>query len=180
MSQVKIQGNASGTGVFTIESPATNTDRTLTLPNETGSVVVEQVSNVAYKQSNIIGTVSQSGGTPTGSIIEQGSNANGSYVKYADGTMICYLRTPSVTNPSSTVFADVLRNWPATFASTPVASALQANAHGDLNAGAAAMTANYSPGSDSLTATTYRIGYRVALVGGYNVSASVIGIGRWY
>lgn len=43
----------------------------------------------AYDQTNIVGTVSQSGGVPTGAIIESGSNANGRYIKYADGTMIC-------------------------------------------------------------------------------------------
>jgi hypothetical protein len=42
-----------------------------------------------YSQGNIIGTVSQSSGVPTGAIIEQGSNANGEFVKFADGTMTC-------------------------------------------------------------------------------------------
>ncbi len=36
--------------------------------------------------ADIVGTVSQSGGVPTGAIFEKGSNANGRYVKYADGT----------------------------------------------------------------------------------------------
>lgn len=39
MSKVAIQGNASGTGVFTIASPNGNTDRTLTLPDEAGTVL---------------------------------------------------------------------------------------------------------------------------------------------
>jgi hypothetical protein len=39
MSKVQLQGNASGTGVFTIASPNSNTDRTLTLPNETGTIL---------------------------------------------------------------------------------------------------------------------------------------------
>ena len=39
MSKVAIQGNASGTGTFTIQSPATNTDRALTLPDEAGTVL---------------------------------------------------------------------------------------------------------------------------------------------
>ena len=39
MSVVKVQGNASGTGIFTIAAPATNTDRTLTLPDQTGTVL---------------------------------------------------------------------------------------------------------------------------------------------
>lgn len=42
-----------------------------------------------YSRDSIFGTVSQSGGVPTGAIIESGSNSNGHYIKYADGTMIC-------------------------------------------------------------------------------------------
>ncbi len=42
-----------------------------------------------YRRANILGTVSQSGGVPTGAIIQRGSNANGEFVKYADGTQIC-------------------------------------------------------------------------------------------
>jgi hypothetical protein len=37
MSSVKVQGNASGTGALTIAAPNTNTDRTLTLPDQTGT-----------------------------------------------------------------------------------------------------------------------------------------------
>lgn len=39
MSLVKIEGNASGTGVFTVASPNSNTDRTLTLPDTSGTLV---------------------------------------------------------------------------------------------------------------------------------------------
>jgi hypothetical protein len=39
MSKVTIQGDASGTGIFTIASPNSNTDRTLTLPDEVGTVL---------------------------------------------------------------------------------------------------------------------------------------------
>ena len=39
MSKVTIQGDASGTGIFTIASPNSNTDRTLTLPDEAGTVL---------------------------------------------------------------------------------------------------------------------------------------------
>jgi hypothetical protein len=38
MSIVKIQGNASGTGTLTIAAPNTNSDRTLTLPDATGTL----------------------------------------------------------------------------------------------------------------------------------------------
>jgi len=39
MSKVKIQGNASGTGVLTVTAPNTSTDRTITLPDDTGTLV---------------------------------------------------------------------------------------------------------------------------------------------
>ena len=39
MSKVAIKGNASGTGTFTLEAPNSNTDRTLVLPDEAGTVV---------------------------------------------------------------------------------------------------------------------------------------------
>ncbi|WP_244996094.1 hypothetical protein [Enterobacter kobei] len=39
--------------------------------------------------ADILGTVSQTGGVPTGAVIEKGSNSNGEYVRFADGTQIC-------------------------------------------------------------------------------------------
>ena len=50
---------------------------------------LQQSGSQAYVRDNILGTVSESSGVPTGAIIERGSNANGEFVKYADGTMIC-------------------------------------------------------------------------------------------
>lgn len=67
-----------------------------------------------YKRSNILGTVSQSGGVPTGAVIENGSNANGSYVRFADGTQVCWhVVTTSGTTSIGWTFA-------AAFSGTPV------------------------------------------------------------
>lgn len=44
MSNIAIKGATTGTGTFTIESPATNTDRTLTLPDEAGTFVTADAS----------------------------------------------------------------------------------------------------------------------------------------
>ena len=41
MSNIAIKGAATGTGVFTLESPATNTNRTLTLPDEAGTMALQ-------------------------------------------------------------------------------------------------------------------------------------------
>lgn len=39
MSKVKIEGNASGTGTFTLTTPNSSTDRTLTLPDAAGALI---------------------------------------------------------------------------------------------------------------------------------------------
>jgi len=54
MSKVKIQGNASGTGVLTITAPNTSTDRTITLPDTTGTLLDE---NSSVPAANLTGTV---------------------------------------------------------------------------------------------------------------------------
>jgi hypothetical protein len=55
-----------------------------------------------YRKGTILGGVSQFGGMPTGAVIESGSNANGRYIKWADGTLIC---THEKTYPSGPVTA---------------------------------------------------------------------------
>ena len=42
MAKVKIQGNASGTGVLTLTAPNTNTDRTITLPDVTSTLATSE------------------------------------------------------------------------------------------------------------------------------------------
>ena len=44
MSKLAIKGNDSGSATFTIEAPATSTDRTLTLPDEAGTVLTSASS----------------------------------------------------------------------------------------------------------------------------------------
>ena len=56
---------------------------------------------IIYNSRNLLGTVSQSSGIPTGAIIERGSNANGEYVKFADGTMICVTRGGMTSTPTT-------------------------------------------------------------------------------
>jgi hypothetical protein len=67
-----------------------------------------------YAEGNILGTVSQTGGVPTGAIIERGSNANGDYVRYADGTQICW------RSGDTGGAAAVTRTFPAAFVNTDV------------------------------------------------------------
>ena len=49
MSKIKIQGDAGGTGIFTIASPNSSTDRTITLPDDAGTIVTSaQTTTAAY------------------------------------------------------------------------------------------------------------------------------------
>ena len=70
-----------------------------------------------YGQGNILGTVSQSAGVPTGAIIERGSNANGEFVKYADGTMICWEEGKTLNYGSGSTFRLTTKTFPVSFVS---------------------------------------------------------------
>ena len=61
MSKVAITGNASGTGTFTLAAPNSNSDRTLTLPDEAGTVLTS-ASTVAASQ--ITGALNATGSAP--------------------------------------------------------------------------------------------------------------------
>ena len=87
MAKVKIQGNASGTGVLTVTAPNTSTDRTITLPDSTDTLAVN---------SDVTNKLPLAGGTMTGNIshastltLDAGSNvhidADGSNVVFLDG-----------------------------------------------------------------------------------------------
>lgn len=49
MSKIALSPNASGTALFTIASPATNTDRTLTLPDE-GGTLMSTAASITHSQ----------------------------------------------------------------------------------------------------------------------------------
>lgn len=124
----------------------------------------------------ILGTVSQSGGVPTGAIVEQNNNANGYYTKFADGTMICRHvdgtnRTTSTAVGSIFVNGPISLTFPVAFVGNPphVAPFSQDN--------------NVSPvwvngSTPSLTASG-----SMYLLSGINTAYAKIGyiaIGRWF
>ena len=46
MSNIAIKGAATGSGTFTLEAPATSTNRTLTLPDEAGTILTTATAGV--------------------------------------------------------------------------------------------------------------------------------------
>ncbi|MDO2946933.1 hypothetical protein M8828_01370 [Aeromonas simiae] len=73
-----------------------------------------------YAQDTILGPVSQAGGVPTGAIVERGSNANGEFVKFADGTMLTFTRvTFDFSVLAQNNYGTPYMLYPATFISPP-------------------------------------------------------------
>jgi hypothetical protein len=76
MSNIALTPNASGTGTFTIASPNSNTDRTLTLPDATGTVVL----------ANGSGDIATTSVTPSAGIYLGGSGSANLLDDYEEGT----------------------------------------------------------------------------------------------
>ena len=63
MSKVVIAGDASGTGTFTISAPNGNTDRTLVLPDEAGTVLTSGTPTVLPKGVPVFRAYLNNGGS---------------------------------------------------------------------------------------------------------------------
>ena len=69
MAKVKIQGHASGTGILTVTAPNTSTDRTITLPDATGTLLNSDGSGANLTSLPADATkVPLAGGTMTGNL----------------------------------------------------------------------------------------------------------------
>jgi hypothetical protein len=105
MSKIALTPSATGTGVFSILSPATNTDRTLTLPDEAGTVLTSASS---LASANLTGTVTVSGGnvgigtaSPSGELDVTASKASAVtnlYVRNPDNSGGAAIRVQSQTD----------------------------------------------------------------------------------
>ena len=66
MSKIALQGDASGTGTFTIASPNSNTDRTLTLPDGAGTIATTNgIKEVLISDTTLNNTTSVEWSTST-------------------------------------------------------------------------------------------------------------------
>ena len=94
-------------------------------------------ADYGYGPGNLVGTVSEAAGLPTGAAIQSGSNANGHYTRFADGTQICATELTSQTTSATTW------TYPTSFASPPeacVATAISSSPRLATVGGASATT----------------------------------------
>ncbi|KUF08957.1 DUF2793 domain-containing protein [Pseudoponticoccus marisrubri] len=141
-----------------------------------------------YHCGNIVGQVWQTGGVPEGAVIERGSNADGTYVRFADGTQICThaINLGDPTSAGSGTFSDPYLTpvtgqtitFPAAFVAAPTLSV----AHSVAGGGSGALSRAFTSSFHSVDATGVS-GYRAVRMTGSNDSSDVTlhytAIGRW-
>ncbi|RVD76883.1 hypothetical protein [Pseudomonas koreensis] len=131
-----------------------------------------------YSNNNILGTVAQTSGAPTGAIIERGSNASGEYVRYADGTQICWKRvgTTSVNAASGALFlsnAVGAGSYPMAFISIPTVTAMACVS--------GYQWALWAANATEPTATAWGSYYAVAAASTtQGALLNIIAVGRWF
>jgi len=81
MSKIKLQGNASGTGILTIESPNTNTNRTLSIPDQAGDFVLSTNGDVTLS-----GDITAVDATLSGGVYVGGTGSANYLDDYEEGT----------------------------------------------------------------------------------------------
>ncbi len=126
-----------------------------------------------FTSANLLGGVAQSGGTPTGAVIERGANASGEFLRLADGTQVCWRATLSAANATTALgalfrSADVTWTYPATFSAAP---ALAVQVTGDPDAWGTC-------GTVGTTQAVLRAVAAVSKAGALTLRA--IAIGRWF
>lgn len=129
-----------------------------------------------YSRDSILGAVGQTGGVPTGAIIEVVTNANGTAVKFADGTMIARFVEASqrtITQAQGSLYLTATApsfTFPVAFAAAPdVVPFTTASANAPTwagNSGPNTTTTGPIYGFSATNTATARLGY--------------VAIGRWF
>jgi len=126
-----------------------------------------------YTTANAVGTVAAGG---SGAIIETGSNANGTYTKFADGTMIAAHSKPAGSN-INTAFGNIFTtasatwNFPVTFSAVPETSVSEKSGVGFCWGGL---------GSASISTTSASFTLQRGVPISNTPAATLIAIGRWF
>lgn len=124
-----------------------------------------------------VGSVSQQNGTPTGAIIETGTNSNGTYTRFADGTQICHglvgTGISQVTQNASVGYHQYvgMPTYPASFVTPP--RVMLGLAQASYYYGAAMTDA---PPSNTTTGSIYLW----SPANSFRGQASYTAVGRWF
>ncbi len=184
---VKISPDGS-TWVTAFRADATTQELVVDLPL-TGQSVQQSADDVTagrlmradwgYGPGNLVGSVAMSGTTPSGAVIEHGQTTTGTYVRWADGTQICWAQASlSYDSASRLVYAWV---FPAAFfGAAPVVTAGIAD-ETTASIGAGDFAGPYGTQA-TLTGANVRLYSRNGSAGFQStdsISATMTAMGRW-
>jgi len=189
MSQVAISGNASGTGTLTIAAPNTNSNRTLTLPDGTGTFTVNGVnSNIVSgtAQASTSGTSIDFTGIPswvkrititfagvstngTSPVMTQGLTSGGAVTSGYLGAAV-YLNTSTSAQYSSGFLCDGLAAPAATIARNGIITLVNqtSNTWAEMHTLAHSGDQGTEVGGGQVSLGAVLTGVRITTVGGTN------------
>lgn len=149
-----------------------------TAPTASIGTNTTQLATMAALQARILGTVSQTAGVPTGTIIERGSNANGEYVKYADGTMIATFNRSLATQSISTALGSLFYGTQSSGWTFPVAFIANPSVTSVVQVPSQIVWSSAYTTLSTTSASFYVLsGVSLASV---TVNQSLMAIGRWF
>lgn len=136
-----------------------------------------------YGRGNLLGTVSQVAGVPTGAVIQSGTTANGEYVRFADGTQIC---SEAITlSYAGTNRIEAVWVFPVPFSGTPQSVSGSINANSFLSSATPSLEEISGVVHANTNATQakflqYRIAGRTNFEAADSANCRVMAIGRWF
>ncbi|WP_052731800.1 carbohydrate-binding protein [Devosia geojensis] len=180
--EIAINGNGVGAAVAQYHRPSGHiTYFGLDTDNQfkRGGGSLAGVARMFFDQGNILGNVAQASGVPTGALIERGSNANGEYVKFADGMMICRrvwdVAGLAVNTGNGSLFFSAAQTWtfPAAFATGvyPVIT-------GSARIGGVLCYVHPNSTSDNSTGDSIYVVSSASVTGTAHIR--LVAIGRWF
>ena len=136
-----------------------------------------------YSTANILAPVGLSSGVPTGGILERGSNANGEYVRFADGTQICQQSAATFSYADADHLAFTW-TYPAAFVtgSVPIRQVAVSNSNADLTGISIQQIGGLRLGAGVISAAhrLYRAQGAASFASGNQIAnCGLMAIGRW-
>ncbi|MEM1371666.1 MAG: DUF2793 domain-containing protein [Pseudomonadota bacterium] len=162
-----------GAAALTVNVPVTGSavqaDATDTTP---GRLMLAQHG---YGPGNVLGTVAESGGVPTGAVVERGQTANGEYVRFADGTQICTISVAGAVTPNAAIGS--IYRGSSVYAWTYPAVFANANVH--VTCSARSASAVWGKGRTTGSVTGELDIYSATPIGSA-LTIDGLAIGRWF
>lgn len=137
---------------------------------------------MAYHRGNLLGTVTQAAGVPTGAAFETGSNANGRYIRHADGTQLCWKRLTLTAQDITTAYGALYRSGSLLSGNTAYAAAFAAAPAVQIMAHVADTSCYTVAGGagDAVNAPASIYAVTNAALTGRTIHVNLCAIGRWF